>query len=62
MKIEMKIRLFVNNILGVQTHNIRNIFFLAVKQLIVSKTLFLFWWRKLIPKKFVKKWKTTQHC
>ena len=30
------------------------------KSLIVSTTLFLFWWRKLIPKKCAKKWKNTQ--
>ena len=33
---------------------------ITAKQLIVSKTLFLFSWRKLVPKMFVKKWKTTQ--
>ena len=48
------------NILSVQTHNIRDIFLTAGKQLIVLTTLFLFWWRKLIPKEFVKKWNTTQ--
>ena len=31
----------------------------STKQLVVRKTLFLFWWRKLVSKKFVKKWKTT---
>ena len=41
------------NILSIQTHNIRNIF--LTKRLIVWTTLFLFWWRKLVPKKFVKK-------
>ena len=55
------IRLFVYNILSVQTHNISNIFLTAVQQnsYLFHQILFIFWWRILRPKKFVKNWKTT---
>ena len=43
-------RLFVNNILSVQTHNVRNIFFDNW-----STTLFLFGSRKLVPKEDCEK-------
>ena len=50
---EVNIRLFVYNILSVQTQYIRNIR-IKKKLLIVSITYFLFWSRKLVPKKVVK--------
>ena len=52
----VNIRLFVNNILNVHTHNIRKIFLRFCKQnsWLFQQTLFLFWWRKLVPKKLWK--------
>ena len=47
---------YEHNILSVQTQNTRHIFLTAgkQKQLIVSSTLLLVWWLKLVPNKFGK--------